>query len=850
MAQAAIIEDDTLDEDTADDVFISFPPDVQAAIEQVLPSKDPLDRPDFNTIDYINSLFPTEQSLSNIDDVVTKMQDKINTIDNEISVVVRGQCTVSQDGRQALDEAQKVIKLLFLHIKDIKERAEKSEEMVREITRDIKQLDCAKRNLTLAITTLNHLHMLVGGVESLRLLTQKRQYGDIALPLQAITEVMRHFHSYTDIPQIKSLGEQVRAIELELAEQITRDFHQAFANNSKVVVPNKQLAQGCLVVSILEPKVKRDLLKWFVTVQLEEYCHLFQETEDTAWLDKIDKRYAWIKRHLLEFEERLGTMFPQNWEVSERLTVQFCHNTREDLTKLMEKRRHEIDVKLLLYAIQKTSAFENLLARRFTGTTLCDLIIQQKPTTEVKEEDATDLETALKMNPFIGLIGKCFVPHLNIYIDSVKKNLNELIDRFVQDERSDQHSLPIAGSESVVLPSCGQLFVFYKKSMIQCSQLDSGQSLLDMSRLFQTGLREYAQKLLQCNLPRANEPQQNTSSLGSSVQSLRQDLQSKIATSGLIQNVRSSLLTNARDGETTRLTREELVRVCCILTTAEYCYETTTQLEEKLKEKILPEFVDRVDFGAEQKCFTGVIANCIHTLVQDFNNACEPPLIAMSKIQWQNITSVGDQSPYITSIRSHLHSTVPIIRDSLASSRKYFTQFCVRFADEFVRRFIAGVYKCRPIGTEGAEQLLLDTHTLKTVLLALPTAGSEVGRPPPPSYTKVVHKEIGKAEMILKVVMTPIDPAKDFVDHYLKLLPTCSQAEFAKVLEMKSVRRQEQTVLMDLFRSIKPTTDSTTGDRADSGGTSNDQPLDGVTTISSGGSIRKLEKMIKKKLPS
>ena len=51
--------------------------------------------------------------------------------------------------REALDEAQKIIKHLFVHIKDIKERAEKSEEMVREITRDIKQLDCAKRNLTL-----------------------------------------------------------------------------------------------------------------------------------------------------------------------------------------------------------------------------------------------------------------------------------------------------------------------------------------------------------------------------------------------------------------------------------------------------------------------------------------------------------------------------------------------------------------------------------------------------------------------------------------------------------------------------------------------------------------------------
>jgi prefoldin subunit 5 len=55
-----------------------------------------------------------------------------------------------------------------VHIADIKAKAEQSEKMVKEITRDIKQLDCAKRNLTAAITTLNHLHMLVGGVDNLQ----------------------------------------------------------------------------------------------------------------------------------------------------------------------------------------------------------------------------------------------------------------------------------------------------------------------------------------------------------------------------------------------------------------------------------------------------------------------------------------------------------------------------------------------------------------------------------------------------------------------------------------------------------------------------------------------------------
>ena len=44
--------------------------------------------------------------------------------------VVRGQTNVSEDGKQALLEAQKAIQELFTKIRDIKDKAEKSEEMV------------------------------------------------------------------------------------------------------------------------------------------------------------------------------------------------------------------------------------------------------------------------------------------------------------------------------------------------------------------------------------------------------------------------------------------------------------------------------------------------------------------------------------------------------------------------------------------------------------------------------------------------------------------------------------------------------------------------------------------------
>lgn len=217
---------------------------------------------------YINQLFPNEQSLSNIDDVISKMECEISVIDDNIRNVVRGQVNTGQEGQRALEDAQKVIQQLFGQITEIKTRAEKTEEMVKEITRDIKQLDSAKRNLTSAITTLNHLHMLLGGVESLTKLAEKRLYGEILNPLQAIIEVNQHFRQFTDIEQIKQLSAKVQHIQTELATQINQDFRAVFGNVPAAGGGNKvglsQLSDACKVVSVLDPKVRRDLLKWFI----------------------------------------------------------------------------------------------------------------------------------------------------------------------------------------------------------------------------------------------------------------------------------------------------------------------------------------------------------------------------------------------------------------------------------------------------------------------------------------------------------------------------------------------------------------------------------------------------------
>lgn len=51
------------------------------------------------------------------------------------------------------------------------------------------------------------------------------------------------------------------------------------------------------------------------------------------------------------------------------------------------------------------------------------------------------------------------------------------------------------------------------------------------------------------------------------------------------------------------LNRDDLLTACSLLCTADYCLETTQQLEAKLKEKIDQNFKEKIDFSQEEEHF-------------------------------------------------------------------------------------------------------------------------------------------------------------------------------------------------------------------------------------------------------
>lgn len=633
-------------------VPVNYSPEVEAAIQEVFLSTDELDSSEFNLVDYINNQFRTEQDLSTIDDKIGKIRLRISTLDEEIRNIVHAQ-TSGHDGKSALEEAYKTIELLFDRIKSISEKAERSEQTVKKITRDIKQLDHCKQNLTSSIKTLEQLRMLMFSLDDIESNARRRRYDVVAEQLTAVLTVIQSLHQYNNISHIKQLESRVARVQDDLSRQIMRDFEEAFITagarpNSSVV-----LQGACKVVAIIEPSnMKEQLIKWFVDLQLSEYKVVFHESEEASWLDKVDRRYAWLKRLLLNISTNCQDIFPPLWGVPERIAINFCSQTKSALSSMMSTRSSELEVKLLLFAIQKTTTFEKTLAQHFSGSSYLDMLQPRHTNGSHEDDESMPVHRRKDDSLFLGMISRCFEPHLNVYITSQDKNLSDLMEDFVLDFKT--KGPPKASSEGgTVFPTSADLFVFYKKCLVQCASLSTGAALMDLCVVFRKYLKEYCTRLLTNNLPKL---QQSKSMAG------------RLQFGGLLRDTES------------QLSMEELCLTCAIISTADYCVETTEQLESKMKEKIDKEFSSKVDFSQEKDLFHGIISSGLQLLVTNLESGCDTALVSMTKVAWQHIEVVGDQSSYVDTIAGRIRTNVPLIRENLISARKYFTNFCHKFA--------------------------------------------------------------------------------------------------------------------------------------------------------------------------
>eukprot|EP00249_Psilotum_nudum_P021312 c28062_g1_i1 orf=249-2780(+) len=742
------------------------------------------------TLEFINRMFPTEASLVAVEPLIQKLRNKIRHVDAEILVAVRQQSSSGTKAKEDLAASMKAIQELTHRIRDIKVKAEQSEIMVQEICRDIKRLDFAKKHITTTITALHRLAMLVSAVDQLQTMASKRQYKEAAGQLEAVNQLCSHFAAYKDIPKINELREKFKAIKQTLKSHVFSDFSSlGTARLKEDGNLMQQLADSCLVVDCLDPSVREELIQNVCSKELTAYQQIFEGTE-VARLEKAERRYAWIKRQIRANED-IWQIFPPLWRVPYLLCIQFCKVTRVQLMGILDGMKEKPDVATLLQALQRTLEFEEELAERFgagkdgaagkdddSDIEVNDDDKEQedqhsasfirkkyehiaKADRDIDPSDGSEQSSQDKFgkhglgNPlsFRGIISSCFEPHLTVYIELEEKTLMETLEKLIQEETWEAEE----GSQTNILSSSTQVFLIIKRSLKRCSALTRNQTLFNLFKVFQRILKAYSGKL-SSRLPKGG--------------------------TGLVAAATGT------DGQVKISEKDERL-ICYIVNTAEYCHETAGQLADNICKIIDVQFADKVDMSEEQDEFSVVITKALATLVQGLETKLEAELAVMSRMPWATLESVGDQSEYVNAISAIL-SSVPVIGGLL--SPLYFQFFLDKLAASFAPRFYFNIYKCKRISETGAQQMLLDTHAVKTLLLEVPSLGGQGTAPA--SYTKFVGREMGKAESLLKVILSPVE---SIADTYRALLVEGTAADFQHTLDLKGLKKSEQQPLLDYF---------------------------------------------------
>lgn len=710
---------------------------------------------DYDPVDHLNALFTHQSTLSTAPTLTHRLRAHQTHLSNDITVLSAARTASDASSITRIQTAKTELQTLFAKIETVRARALETETTITRMTTDIKTLDSTKRNLTLSMTALKRLQMLTTAYEQLRLLAKTRQYGECAHLLQAVLQLMAHFRSYRSVEQIAALSRGVEELQRELLEQVCEDFEVVFSKG-EVGLKRGMLGEACGVVDALGEGARQRVVNWYCNTQLREYRRVFRGNEEAGGLDNIGRRYSWFLRLLKTFEAEHRGVFPAEWRVDEQLANAFCEGTREDYKGILQRQMRgqdgrQPDVGLLLGCLQETLDFEHALERRFAAAGESRRSSFESTTASPSGDGGVE-----KRQGFSQAISEAFEPYLSLWVESQDRQLGALIPKYRQQ--------PIRNPEEefhaqLVVPSSTELFHHYRITLAQCAKLSTGGRLLELTKTFAKYLDAYSQQVLFYFLG------EQSGSQGPSV--------------------------------------EDTV---IILNTADYCYQTTNQLEEKIKSRIDEELREKVDLQSQADSFMGIASAAVRALVHKAEVDCEPAWREMRSIPWAKLDSVGDASPYIYTLDTRIKERSKEILQYLSGNKpQYARAYCDNLLDSLLNTYTINIVASRPIAETGAEQMLLDSYSLKKNLTTLPTLTADPGTPINATFSKRINTSTSsKLDPILKTLQVRASPPEGLVQAYLIHIRDKSDSNFRKLLELKGLtRRQDQSHLLELFNAHK-----------------------------------------------
>lgn len=132
------------------------------------------------------------------------------------------------------------------------------------------------------------------------------------------------------------------------------------------------LSEACAVAQVLGADCRTELIESVVRRLLEPYRVVFTPSDssggmqtDDATLERVERRYSWLRKLLKTFATKFGRVFPLHWNAAGILCAEFCTLTQRHLSTLLqrEQRNATLDVAVFVRVLTQTIAFEDELDR-------------------------------------------------------------------------------------------------------------------------------------------------------------------------------------------------------------------------------------------------------------------------------------------------------------------------------------------------------------------------------------------------------------------------------------------------------------------------------------------------------
>ena len=425
---------------------------------------------------------------------------------------------------------------------------------------------------------------------------------------------------------------------------------------------------------------------------------------------------------------------------------------------------------------------------------------------------------ALAKASFKGVISTVFEDHMDAYVELEERQLLELVDALANEETwgaaesSSESSASATGgtpgmtsgagaaeknassgsasasdasdpgarsagdpsvsssssSAAPTLPSAARLFLHIKKVFRRCSNLTRGKPLLALHGAFVRVARAYAGRLVD-----------------------------RAEASG-------RFLADVKVKRDPARIADEYRALCLILNTAEYCGSTLGPLKATVRRALRDEAAlrDAMDGGpgpgasrGAEDDFAGVTTAALATLVEGVEHRTEL-IPGVKATNWAALEAVGDQSAHVNACEAALRLAAPTIRASTEAT--FHAYFCEKLAGTLAPKlYRAALDRRQKFSDAGAQQFLLDAHAVRTMLVDLPSMGTGGGGARDSgggggggggAYARLVAREMGAVEALLKIVLSP---REGLAETFEALLPKASLSDFLAVCELKGMTKPE-----------------------------------------------------------